>query len=302
MSRRAVRGVAGWVFGLSVTVFLIATWGRAVIVDTDVLAEAAAPLSGSVQVVDIVAGWLREEMVDAGIPGPVAEEAVGEVMESPTVSAALNRIVTDVVLAAGSPGRGEAVVDVAEALRPAVPEITRTLSAVAGPIDEATVRRVVDSMDPLVVVADGERRSIGPGSPVAGRLGVASILALATMLVTGWTTVGTGDDRMLELRQLLTRVALGALSFAVMLRIGSWVLSPQAGRAPVSEALSVIARSKWTVPLIIGLGSGAAALVVREIKLARRRRVAVAAPGSPGGSPVALAQEAAAEAEISEVR
>lgn len=297
--------MAGWVFGLSVTVFLIATWGRAVIVDTDALAEAAAPLSGSVQVVDIVGGWLREEMVDAGIPRPVADEAVGEVMESPTVSAALDRVVVEVVLAAGSPGTREAVVDVAEALRPAVPEITRALSAVAGPgIDESTVRRVVEGMDPLVVVVDGQRRSIGPGSPVAGRLGVASLLALATMLVTGWTLVGTGDDRMTELRQLLTRLALGALSFAVMLRIGSWVLSPQAGRAPVSEALSVIARSKWTVPLVVGLVSGAAALAVREIRLAKRRRAAlVAVPrGGSAGSPVALTSDAAADAEISEAR
>lgn len=273
MTRRFARGAAGWLFGLSVTVLLIAAWGRSVVSDADVLSEAARPLAETSQVATIVSNWLRDEMIDAGVPGAVAGEAAEDVVSTPALGDAMSRLVVEVTLAAASPGPGAALVDAAGILRPAVPDLAAALRAARGSeVEEASVARTVDSLDPIVVVAEGEPRSIGPSSPTASRLGVASVLALATLLVTGWARVAMGDDRLVEVRHLLNRVALGALSFTVMLRLGSWVLSPRAGRAPVSEALSVIAGSKWTLPLVTALVAGAAALVVQETKRAVRRR------------------------------
>nr|PZN30348.1 MAG: hypothetical protein DIU67_11150 [Actinomycetota bacterium] len=123
-------------------------------------------------------------------------------------------------------------------------------------------------------------------------MGVASVLALATMVVVGWALVATGKDRLAETRKLLNRVALGSLSFAVMLRIGSWVFSPRGGKAPISEAVSVIAGAKWMVPFVIALIAGALALVVHETRRAiRRRRLARGEPVVEDGY-----EESAAEA------
>lgn len=266
------------------------------VVDTAALAEASRPLGGSDRVAEVVSGWLGDELVDLGLPPATAEDALDSAMAAPAVADATSRLVVEVALAAGSVGDEAAVVDVARLLQPAVPEITSALSSAAGrAIDESVVAAVVASLDPIVVVPEGAPRPVGPESPVAGRLGVASLLALATMVVTGWAAVAVGADRMLELRRLLTRVAMGALSFAVLLRIGSWVLSPQGGRAPVSEALSVLASAKWTVPLVIGLGAGGGALAVREVRSVVRRRARGAVVKSEQPAPALQAGKALAE-------
>lgn len=273
MTRRFARGAAGWLFGLALSVALIGTWGRAVVSDANALSEAARPLAQTSQVAGVVSNWLREEMVDLGVPEDSADQAASDAMSAPALEDTMSRLMAEVALAAASAGPEAAVVDVASLLRPVVPDLTAALRVAMGSkVPESEVARAVDSLDPLVVAAEGEVRSLGPSSPAASRLGVASVLALATMLVAGWGLVASGDDRTVEFRRLLNRIALGALSFAVMLRLGSWVLSPRAGRAPVSEALSVIAASKWTLPLLIGLLAGAAALIVQEAKRAARRR------------------------------
>ena len=283
MTRMLARGAGGWVFGLAVSVFLIGMWGRTVVSDSDTLSEAARPLAGTSQVASVVSNWLRDEMIDAGVPSGTAGDAAREVVSTPALGEAMRRLVFEVTRAAASPGPGEAVVDAAGILEPAVPDIAAALSVAAGvPFDEATVERTVGSLDPIVVVAEGEKRAIGPSSPAASRLGVAAVLALAVIVVVGWSLVATSDARLLETRRPLNRIALGALSFSVMLRLGSWVLSPEAGRAPVSEALSVIAESKWTVPFVTALIAGALALVVHETKrsLKRRRSAADAVEGA----------------------
>lgn len=274
MRRKFVRGCAGWIFGLAVSVFLISMWGRSVVSDGDTLAQAAEPLSATNQVAAIVSNWLREEMIDAGFPADAARTAADDVVGSPGLAGAMGRLTVEVTRAAASPGPGEAVVDAAAILLPAVPDLTRALSMATGsPIDESSVAAAVSSLDPIVVVAEGQSRAVGPSSTAASRLGVASVLALSTMAVVGWALVATTDEeRLVELRKLLNRVALGALSFTVMLRLGSWVLSPRGGRAPVSEAMSVITASKWMVPFIVSLSAGTLALAAHETKRALRRR------------------------------
>jgi hypothetical protein len=88
------------------------------------------------------------------------------------------------------------------------------------------------------------------------------------MFMAGSAYVLMSPDRAQAIRSLVTRFALGALSFAVVLRIGSWLVDPEGGRAPFRESVALLADSKWMVPLTIGLAAGAAALIMR---MARRR-------------------------------
>ncbi|HEX6947343.1 MAG TPA: hypothetical protein VF246_08335 [Acidimicrobiia bacterium] len=281
---RFFRSAAFWVFGLSLSVFLGSMWGRTVVSDGEALAEAARPLAETSQVASIVSNWLRQEMVEAGVPEGPARTAAEDVVTTPALAEAMSRLTVEVTLAAASPGPGRAVVDAATILMPAVPDLAAALSVATGAqIDEQSVAETVRSLDPIVVVAEDGERVIGPSSAAASRLGVATVLALATMLVVGWGLVATSDERLVELRKLANRVAMGALSFTVMLRLGSWVLSPRGGKAPVSEALSVIAASKWMVPFVVALIAGAFALAAHETRrvLRGRRRVALESVGSP---------------------
>ncbi len=282
MTRKITGGVAGWVFGLSVSVFLIAMWGRAMVVDTERLAESMTPLAGTVPVVELVSGWLGEELIEAGVEPPLVDTTVRGVMATPAVSRALDRLVLEVILAAGTASPRGSVVDVAAALRPALPEITDAVGAsLGGRVPPGRVAEIVNGLDPLVVVGEGAPPHVGPSSPVASRLGTAAALALVAMVLSGWVAAASAPDPILELRRLLSRVALGALSFGVILRIGAWVLSPTGGRAPLSSTLSELAGSKWLVPVTIGAVAGAASLGARYVRRARRG-------GPPSSSPPTL--------------
>lgn len=269
-ARRLGRGTLLWVFGLSVTVFLVSMWGRAIIVDTDTLADTVAPMATSRPVVDIFTDWLAGEMVEAGAGPDLVDDAVTEVLSEPDVSEALDQLLVAVVKAAGVPGPGDSTVDVAALLQPAAPAIARSISGVVGSeVSTAEVGRVIDDLDPIVVRADGVAPVVGSGSPIAGRLGTATVVALLVMVVAGWFAIATSDDRLVAVKGLLTRVSLGALSFAVMLRIGSWILSPTGGRAPISDTFGALFHSKWTLPLIIGLVAGAGVAAAWMIKKLR---------------------------------
>lgn len=249
--RSIVRGVAGWLFGLSVTVLLISMWGRAVVVDTATLGESLSPLARSVVVTERFADWMVGGLSDAGVEPAVAEPAVAETLTASAVVTALDNLVVEVVEAAASVGPAMATVDVAGVLRPAVPEIAESLMATGLPVTVTEVGRIVESLDPLVIREEGAAPLIGPGSTVAARLGLAAVLALVMMTATGWVAVVTAPDRIAEVKSLLLRVTLGGLTFSILLRVGSWIVDPGGGRAPVGEAMSALARSKWLTPLAV---------------------------------------------------
>lgn len=261
-NKRVLKGVYAWLFGLATTVFLISMWGRAVVIDVDTLQASATPLTESSAIVDIFTGWLDRELVDTGVEQAVADAVVEDVLDRSSVIAALGEFTGEVVVAASAPGPEPATVDVSGLLRPAVPEIGAVLNVAGVPITESRLTQVVDGIDPLVVKAEGAEPYIGPSSPTAGRLGTAAVLALAVMAATGWLSIASAEDRMAEARSLLSRVALGALSFAILLKAGSWVLDPAGGRAPLAESASRVASAKWFHPLAVSLVASLAATAV----------------------------------------
>lgn len=282
-----VRATAGWVFGLAATILFISLWGRAVVVDADALAEAAAPLSDSVTVVHLFSGWLGQELVDYGVDPSLARPAVEYVLETSAFGAAIDQFVGEVVQAAALPGPQAATVNIARLLSPAIPDIAETLGAAGVSVDEAAVASVVGGLDPLVIRRTGSGPYVGASSPIAARLGTAAGLAVIVMAVAGWVSIAASDDRLAETRRLLTRVAVGGLSFGILLRIGSWVLDPGRGRAPISESVSLLIGSKWMVPTSVALiAAGVAGTIWGVRRLFRPRG------GSPtGGEPSTLERE-----------
>jgi hypothetical protein len=269
------RSTMGWAFGMSVSILFLALWGRAVVVDTDTLAESLSPLAGSGIVMDFVGDWMADEMVDAGADPAMVEPTIDYYLESSGVGETV-----EVVHASASPDPEGTTIDMAALVGPSVPELTAGLAGMGFAVTEDRVSGVVEQFDPLVIRQPGSEPVVGPNSPTAARLGTAALLAFIALIGFGLAYVTFSEDRVGAVRSLATRVAVGGLSFAVFLRVGSWVLDPDGGRAPVQETLSALARSQWSVPSWVALF---AAMVAGAIYLGRRWLRPAAGSPSPDG-------------------
>ncbi|HEU4319320.1 MAG TPA: hypothetical protein VFS66_04500 [Acidimicrobiia bacterium] len=275
-ARGTTQSSLGWAFGICLSVLFVSLWGRAVVVDTETLGESLAPLGRSEVVVDYVTDWMGDELVASGVPTDVVDPAIDRFMESSAVTSAVDGLVAEVVVAAASPDPAGSNVDVRSHLAPAVPEVAQGLEDLGYGFTRSQVQGVVEDLDPIVIRQPGQSALVGPNSPTAARLGIASLIATIGLTVFGSVYIRLSEDRVTALRRLLNRVAVSGLSFAVLLRLGAWVVDPAGGRAPVPETLANLAASKWLTPLQVGLVAAVVAAVVYVV----RRSVT---PG--GGSP-----------------
>ena len=275
--------MAGWVFGLASTVLLVGIWGRAVVVDTNELADTLSPLAAGDMVSDRLATWLEAELVNAGVDGVGASVAADQVLAHPSVGPVLEQLVAEGVEAAASGDPGGGTIDVAAILLPASGQIATGLNEAGVPVTNEQVEAALARLDPLVVRDPNDQPLVGASSPLAANLGTAAMLGALLMLFAGTAYIAMSLDRMRAFRALLTRFSLGALSFAVLLRLGSWLVDPEGGRAPFRESFALLANSKWIVPLTIGLVAMAAAIVFRVF---RRRVRPAAASRSEDGRPI----------------
>jgi hypothetical protein len=271
------------VFGLASTVLLVGIWGRAVVVDTNELADTLSPLAAGDMVSDRLAIWLEAELVNAGVDGVGASVAADQVLAHPSVGPVLEELVAEGVEAAASGDPSGGTIDVSAILLPASGQITAGLNQAGVPVTNEQVEAALARLDPLVIRDASDQPFVGAASPLAANLGTASMLGGLLMLFAGTAYIVMSMDRMRAFRALLTRFALGALSFAVLLRIGSWLVDPEGGRAPFRESFALLANSKWMVPLTIGLVAMAAAIVFRVF---RRRVRPAAASRSEDGRPI----------------
>lgn len=279
MTARAFsKSALAWAFGMSVSILFLSLWGRAVVVDTDSLAESLAPLAESNIVREYLADWMAEEMIDSGADPSLVEPTVANLFESSSVGEALDQVVGEVVRAAATEDAASSQIDMAGLFSPTVPELTLVLSGLGYPVTEAEVSDVVSELDPLVIRQPGSEAIVGRNSPTAARLGTAALLAFVGIIGFGLAVVALSEDRVAEIRSLLNRIAVGGFSFAVFLRLGSWVLDPSRGRAPVRTTMSSLAGSKWLVPLQVALVAAAVAAAIYVGRRWLRRREAFPSP------------------------
>lgn len=278
-ARKSGLSFFGWAFGISLSILFVSLWGRAVVVDTDTLGESLAPMARSDLVVGYLTDWMAEEMLESGVDPVMVDPAVDQFVGSSEVGDTLDQFAFEVVAAAASSNPGGSEIDVRQLVAPAIPEVTAELVGMGLPVSEPQVRDVVEGLDPLVIREPGSDAVVGANSSTASQLATASLLAMLGMVVFGTGYLAVSDDRVSALRSLVTRIAVGGLSFGLMLRVGSWALDPAGGRAPVRESLSAIAGSKWLVPFQMGLvAAGLAALIYVGTRSFKRR----AASRSPG--------------------
>jgi hypothetical protein len=273
-SRRFALGVAAWVFGLAASVFLGGVWGRAVVVDTTELADTLSPLAASEMVAGRISDWLESELVTvAGISESEADLVAARILANAAVGPVVEELVIEGVEAAASQDPGDTSVDVAAILVPSAAQIAAGLNGAGVPVSEDQVGLALSQLEPIEIRDPADAPLIGADSPLAGTLGTAAIGSALLMVLAGAAYVAMSTDRARAFRALVTRFALGALSFAVILRIGGWLADPEGGRAPFRESISLLAGSKWMIPLTIGLAAAGASVILRIL----RRRIRPAA-------------------------
>src|SRR5665811_2147615 len=147
--RKYLLAVLLWIYGLSITVTLVSVWGRALVVDTNLMASSAVAASQSGLVSDRIQSWLRGELAEIpGIGEDAASGAAENVMADPELSGTIDELVTRVVVAAAAPVGESTVVDVAEILSPAAPGFAKSLAGQGISVTEDQVRSHLATLAP----------------------------------------------------------------------------------------------------------------------------------------------------------
>lgn len=272
--RRLSLPVVLWVFGIATTVALISVWGRAVASDTALLSSAASEAGSARIVADRVEDWIigaLDESTGAAGVVPVA-------MSRPEVEAAVSNLIEDVVVAA-SMVPGVASVDVAAHLAPLAPVIAAEADQMGVALSASDVEVALSSIEPLSIRSETGRPLVGPSSGVSRAFYLATAVALVVMAISGAGAVALSGDRRGMLRSLLNRVALSGLSFAIITRLGSWVLDPGGGRSPARTALAQLVGAKWWIPIVVAVVVAAAAVAVGRGQTVRPEAVSPTSPG-----------------------
>lgn len=272
--RRYLLAVVLWIYGLSISVTLVSVWGRALVVDTQLMASSAVAAADSEFVSGRIESWLVGELSSLPGVGPAAATgAATAVAADPALAGTIDELVARTVIAAAAPVGEPTVVDVAEVLSPAVPAITKSLADQGISASEEQVEAVVADLDPLVVRDPEEPPVVGSGSDAASTLSLATLVGVLILGGMGSLAIWLSEDRRAMLRGLFTRIAVSALGFAVMFRLGSWILDPGAGRSPARTAASQLAGAKLWIPVLISV---AAAVAARFVRVKRAKRVEAA--------------------------
>jgi len=262
-----------WVFGLSTTLFLIGVWGRAVVVDEETVSQSVRTALESESVADRVYSWLADGLESAaGLAPSDVEAAIAEVRELPQADTVVTDLIDQIVGAVMAPPGSEPVIDIADTLRPVVPAFAAGLQAQGIAVEDGAVDAALDRLDPVELETEEFVGLAAVAEEAEAALTTNVAITLSAMLVTGAAAIALSQDRVTMLRTLLTRVAVSGLSYAVIFRVGGWILSSDGGRSPLLGSGGVVLRSNLHVFIVAALG--AASLAAMTWVLSRRRGTA----------------------------
>jgi hypothetical protein len=259
-----------WVFGLSTTLFLIGVWGRAVVVDEETVSQSVRTALESESVADRVYSWLADGLESAaGLAPSDVEAAIAEVRELPQADTVVTDLIDQIVGAVMAPPGSEPVIDIADTLRPVVPAFAAGLQAQGIAVEDGAVDAALDRLDPVELETEEFVGLAAVAEEAEAALTTIVAITVSVLLVTGAVAIALSQDRVTMLRTLLTRVAVSGLSYAVIFRVGGWILSPNGGRSPLLGSGAVVLRSNLHVFIVAALG--AASLAAMTWVLSRRR-------------------------------
>ncbi|GMR03067.1 MAG: hypothetical protein BMS9Abin20_1428 [Acidimicrobiia bacterium] len=276
-ARTGTLSVALWGFGLATSLFLIGTWGRAVVVDTPTIEETTRTIIDADVATVRINAWLEDGLAAATATDSDTVHTIAEAIEAtPEYEAAVQVIIAQFVDSLFAPEGEDPVVDVERLLAPLVPVVVAEFQEREIPIDPGQIEGVLDAAGTIELDTGraGSVASVVRDARVF--LTQVVLVALALLLVTGVLAMYLADERFAMLRTLSTRVVLSAVSYAVVFRLASWALDPGRGRSPVAGGGSVLLGSNGQV--FVFLAAGAALVAGGGAWFARRRRCGLEKP------------------------
>jgi len=269
--RRSLLFAVLWAFGLATTLLLIGAWGRVTSADQTAIGDTAAAVIGTEEVSTRVTDWLAGGLAEATrLSDADVRTALAELQESPQARGATDQIVRAAV-AALLAGPGESTeIDIGSVLAPLAPLIAAELTERGTAVGAAEITTALSAVGPIALDTAEAGSFAATAARVEGFLTVVVVMAATALVVLGGVAVGLAEERVKMVRNLATRVALSAISFALLFRIGGWVLDPGGGRSPVMAGGSVLVRANGQIFVILGAGAGVLAAGISWY-LSRRR-------------------------------
>ena len=228
-------------------------------------------------VAERITGWIADGVETA--TGELSDGAAAD-----TADAVWNRTETRLVLAdavdrlvtAALAPPGESVpIDLAELLRPLIPVVVSELAALDIAITHDTVESAFGGLPTVSLGSETEFDVAGAVADARSALTRVVGVAMIAMLTSGVAAVAFAEERLRQVRALAVRVVVSSITFAVLLRVGSWALDPGGGRSPLAAGGSVLLSSSGHVLVIVALIAGGVAFFATVGAQRRRRSVTV---------------------------
>lgn len=268
-----------WVFGLATTVLLIGMWGRSVSSDEAAIAGGARAAVEAEAIADRVEDWVADGLAaTAGAERAEVADALVGIGDTPQAHQAVGTIVEQAVAVAFAEPGSSAAIDVRTAMAPLGPVIGERLRDSGVPAPQEEVDAAIARMPDLVLSSGVDSAIAGAANRAHGLLTRVVVVAGLVLLLSGGVAVALSEDRLRMLRKLAVRIAVSALTFAVILRLGAWALDPEGGRSPIAAGGAVLLRSNGLLlPLLAAANLGAAFAITAAV---RRRRMANGTAGA----------------------
>ncbi len=277
-SKTFALSMALWLFGISTSIVLIGLWGRSVAGDQVTLESSTRAVLESEIVNDRVTDWLGDAIGAAAELSPDDVAAVVATVDgSPEMQAALEDVVDQAVAAVLAPPGIVTQVDLSAAVESLAPVVAAALEERGVVSDAAAVRAAANGMPGIVLTADDQTTVTSTAREVRGLLSKVVVVGLAGLLLFGAAAVTLNTDRIRQLRALVLRIGVSAVTFAVVIRIGAWAVDPAGGRSPIAAGGAVLLKSNGNILAAVAVGAAVIATGM-SVFLSRRRRSKPNAP------------------------
>jgi hypothetical protein len=251
---------------------LIGLWGRSVAGDQVTLEASTRAVLESEIVNDRVTDWLEDAIgAAAQLSGDDVAEVVAAVDGTPEMQASVDDVVDQAVAAALAPPGSVTVLDLSNAIESLAPVVAAALEERGVVSDADTVRAAAQEIPEIVLSADDTVTVGGTAREVRGILSKVVVIGLGAMLLFGIAAVLLNEDRVRQLRSLVIRIGVSAISFAIIIRIGAWAVDPAGGRSPIAAGGAVVLKSNGHIFAAVAVAAAVVAAAMSPV-LRRRRR------------------------------
>lgn len=266
-----VLSVALWLFGIATSMVLIGLWGRSVAGDEVTLEAGTRAVLDSKIVNDRLTDWLGDAIgAAAQLSGDDVAEVVASIDGTPEMRVAMEDVVDQAVAAALAPPGMDTELDLSAAVDSLAPVVAVALEEHGVVSDADRVQAAAASIPGIVLSADDQITVGGTAREVRGFLSTVVVIGLMGMLLFGTAAVLLNDDRVRQLRSLVVRIGVSAITYAVIFRAGAWAVDPAGGRSPIAAGGAVLLESNGHILGFIAGGAAVAAGGISAVLLRRR--------------------------------